>query len=749
MKAFPKVFSLPHRSKFLTQILILVFALNAPDKIVAQVRSNGEQLRSAVATNSEAELQKVESAMAGTESAGLARLLRGYLRLQARDYSTAASLLGDQSITRLTALGDYAAYYRAQALQQLAVGNGRTEDAEREFRLLAQNFPTSALAREAVLQAANLALTRGDWQAAADTVVGLAEKNDGAALRLRADCLEKLGRNNEAVLTLRKLFFDAPQSPEADKIGDRLAALGGSTAAGDVSMLRRRADKLSDARLYALAGAAYEQIVRQFPNAPADDAWLRAGISYYKADSFKQSADALMKVRARTPKMAADALYYLGLAQLSLKTDTAAITTLSELRKSSPSSERVGELLFAIGRFYEKRDRDDQAAAFYTQLIRQFPQSANSDEAHFWLAWRAHAAKDFAGGARLLTEHLANYGSVTENRGKAAFWAAVDTERSGDKARAMALYQGMLKRYGAGWFGLNAERRIERLKREGVRPASTESDLMLRRAVEGLQTINLPQETIKDADRERVRKAEQLMTIALNQQAKNELDAAQEKAPASPLVNLRIAQIFRAQGENVAAINVLKRSYPDYGQTLPEEMSREVWDVFYPLKWWSNIKEEAKRHNLDPYQIAGLIRQETVFNPMARSRANALGLMQLLPSTAKAVARSSNIGSITSNDLFNPNLNIQLGVAYVRQLQSEFMRFEYVAAAYNGGETRVRRWVREAPNQEIEEWVEAIPLSETRLYVQGVYRNARIYQRLYDEQGRFRANVPERSLGAQ
>lgn len=740
MKAFPKVFFLPNRSKFLIQILILVVVLIAPDKIAAQTRNSAAQLRSAVAANSEAELQNVESTMAGTESAGLARLLRGYLRLQARDYATAASLLSDPSVARLTALGDYAAYFRAQALQQ----SGRSEDAEREFRQLAQNFPTSLLAREAMLQSANLAITRGDYQAAADTVAQLAEKDDGAALKLRADCLEKLGRSNEAVLTLRKLFFDAPQSPEADKLGDRLAALGGSTAAGDVSMLRRRADKLYDARLYALAGAAYEQIVRQFPNAPTDDAWLRAGISYYKADSFKQSADALTKVRARTPKMAADTLYYLGLAQLSLKTDTAAITTLGELRKSSPSSDRVGDLLFAIGRFYEKRERSDQAAAFYTQLIRQFPQSANSDEAHFWLAWRAHTAKDFANGARLLTEHLANYGSVTENRGKAAFWAAVDTERTGDKARAMALYQGMLKRYGAGWFGLNAERRIERLKREGVRPANTESDLVLRRAIEGLQPVNLPQETIKDADRERVRKAEQLMAIALNQQAKTELDVAQENAPTSPVVNLRIAQIFRAQGENFAAINALKRSYPDYGQALPEEMTREVWDIFYPLKWWSNIKEESKRHNLDPYQIVGLIRQETIFNPMAKSYANAYGLMQFLPSTAKAVARVNNLGNITTNDLYNPVLSIQLGTAYVRQLQNEFGRFEYVAAAYNGGETRVRRWIRESPNQEIEEWVEAIPLSQTRLYVQGVYRNTRIYQRLYDDQGRFRANVPER-----
>lgn len=740
MNAFPSIFSLPHRSKFLMQTLILAFALIAPDRIVAQVRSAGVQLRSAVAANSEAELQKVESSAAGTESAAMARLLRGYMRLQAKDYPAAISLLSDPSLAQMTFLGDYAAFFRSQAI----AGTGRSQDAERAFRHLAQLYPTSLLAREASLQAATLAMANADYQTAIDAVELLAEKNDGAALKLRADGLEKLGRKNEAILTLRKLYFDAPQSAEAETVGDRLAAIGGSTAAGDISMLSRRADKLYDARLYALAAVAYEQIARQFPNASNDETWLLAGISYYKADSFKQAADALGKVRARTPKMAADALCYLGLAQLSLKTDTAAIQTLVALRKASPSSERVAELLYAIGRFYERRDRADQAAPFYTQLIRQFPQDDKSDDAHFWLAWRAHESKDYANAARLLTEHLANYGTVTENRGKAAFWAAMDSERAGDKAQAMAIYQGMLRRYGVGWFGLNAERRIERLKREGVRPGNTESDLVLRKAIEGLQTIKLPQETIKPTGYERIRKAEQLMQLALNQLAMTELEAARENAPDSPLVNLRIAQIFRLQGENVAAINTLKRSYPDYGQTLPEEMSREVWDVFYPLKWWTNIKEEARRHNLDPYQIAGLIRQETVFNAMAKSRANALGVMQLLPSTAKAVARSNNIGSITSNDLFNPNLNIQLGVAYVKQLQNEFRRFEYVAAAYNGGETRVRRWIRESPNQEIEEWVEAIPLSETRAYVQGVYRNARIYQRLYDEQGRFRANVPER-----
>src|SRR5262249_17396513 len=225
------------------------------------------------------------------------------------------------------------------------------------------------------------------------------------------------------------------------------------------------------------------------------------------------------------------------------------------------------------------------------------------------------------------------------------FWAAYDTERSGDKETAMTLYRAMLLRYGAGWFGVNAERHIAQLASEGVRGKPFESNLLLRRAVEGLQTVKLPQETISDADAEHVTKAEQLMSVTFYQSAMNELDAAREKYPNSPSINLRIAQIFRIQGEPSAAINALKRAYPDFGQMLPEEATQEVWNIFYPLKWWPNIKEESKRHGLDPYMIAGLIRQETIFDPAARSRANAYGLMQLLPYVGRDVARKTGAGS--------------------------------------------------------------------------------------------------------
>src|SRR5262245_42792768 len=377
-------------------------------------------------------------------------------------------------------------------------------------------------------------MLRGDYLTAINDLNPLVEKNDGAALKLRADALEKSGRTNEAITTLRKLYYEAPQSAEADKASARLAALGASSGTPDPSLQKRRADKLYQAGLYALAAQAYAQAPALTPDAVNDDIWLRAGISYYKSNLFKQAVDALSQIRSRSPKPLSEALYYKGLAQLSLNTEATVTQTLSELRRVAPSSERIGDLLYALGRYNEKRERGDQASFYYTQLIRQFPQAEGAANAHFWMAWRSHLARDYRTASRLLTEHIANYSEVTENRGKAGFWAALDAERSGDKETALTLYRALMLRYGSGWFGLNAERRVAALVKDGVRARPFESDLLLRRAVQGLQTVSLPQETVKDAEAEHVIKAEQLMRVALNQSAMNELDALRANHPDSP-----------------------------------------------------------------------------------------------------------------------------------------------------------------------------------------------------------------------
>jgi tetratricopeptide (TPR) repeat protein len=152
-----------------------------------------------------------------------------------------------------------------------------------------------------------------------------------------------------------------------------------------------------------------------------------------------------------------------------------------------------------------------------------------------------------------------DYGDSTDNRGKAAFWAAVDSERAGNKPLALALYKALLKRYGAGWYGVNAERHITLLETAGVKPKDATGDERLARAIRNLDGITIAPETVGATERPHISKAEQLSRIILTDEAIDELKEARQSAPNSPLVNLRLAQAFRAENENAAAINALKR----------------------------------------------------------------------------------------------------------------------------------------------------------------------------------------------
>jgi soluble lytic murein transglycosylase len=344
----------------------------------------------------------------------------------------------------------------------------------------------------------------------------------------------------------------------------------------------------------------------------------------------------------------------------------------------------------------------------------------------------------------MLTEHLAYYADKnTDNRGRAGYWAARDSERAGKLAEARALYEAMLERYDANWYGYLAKQRLDTISKTA--PAKTfPADSIVARAVANLKTVTVAEETAGPEEDARIVKADQLSNIGLDDWAQKELAKAAEKGPDSPKINLAIAKIYRSDDDNVRALNTLRRSFPDYSQMKPEEMTREQWDVFYPLAYWDIIVQESKARDLDPYQVAGLIRQETVFITRARSSAAAYGLMQVLVPTGRLTAKKYGVGrEITAESLYEPRLNIQLGTAYLRDQIDKFGRIEYVAAAYNAGPMRAVQWKASLP-LEIDEWAEAVPFKETRGYVQGVVRNRLQYLRLYDEKGNFRPEVGSR-----
>jgi soluble lytic murein transglycosylase len=311
---------------------------------------------------------------------------------------------------------------------------------------------------------------------------------------------------------------------------------------------------------------------------------------------------------------------------------------------------------------------------------------------------------------------------------------------------AVALYEAMLVRYEANWYGYLAKQRLDALKNAGQlkrHPLKVEQ-ATLDRAVENLKPVSVAEETAGPAEAARLQRAEQLSAAAWDEAAHAELDKALEAKQTSPRLNLAKAQLYRARNDNVQAFNVLRRSFPDYSQMEPEELTREEWDVFYPLAFWDAIKQESAARALDPYAVAGLIRQESVFNPRAVSHADAYGLMQLLVPTARMMAKGGDGPVTTETLLSDPRLNIRLGTSYFKDQLDKYGRIEYVAAAYNAGPGRVVQWRATLPLQ-MDEWAEAIPFRETRGYVQGVVRNMLQYKRLYDEQGRFRPEVGTRA----
>ena len=350
----------------------------------------------------------------------------------------------------------------------------------------------------------------------------------------------------------------------------------------------------------------------------------------------------------------------------------------------------------------------------------------------------------------MFIDHLARYADKdTSNRGKAGYWAARDSERSGKTADACSLYDGVIYRYNSNWYGYLAAQRLGTLKGQGQcrTPQNAMPNQLVAKAVANLRIVTVVAETSTAKELARADKSEELSIVGLFDWAIDELAEGKKTARNSPKINLALAHHYRFKGDNTAAILALRESYPDYAQMFPEEMGRDEWSIFYPLINWTDIKYWAGQRRLDPYQVAGLIRQESVFSPRAKSPANAYGLMQLLLPTARSTARK--YGSSATPDsvesLYQPALNIELGTAFFKDQLDKYGHIEYVAVAYNAGPGRVPQWRATLP-AEMDEFVEAIPFKETRQYVQGIIRNTAQYRRLYDDNGNFRSNVGSRPL---
>ena len=156
------------------------------------------------------------------------------------------------------------------------------------------------------------------------------------------------------------------------------------------------------------------------------------------------------------------------------------------------------------------------------------------------------------------------------------------------------------------------------------------------------------------------------------------------------------------------------------------------WDdleMRFPLAHQQTVLNQARDQQIDPAWAFAVIRQESAFIHDARSHAGALGLMQLLPRTARSVARSLRMPMHGKWDILDVDNNITLGVRYLRKVKDRFDGHPVLAtAAYNAGGSNVRRWLPEGQVQPADLWIESVPFGETRKYLQRVLTYTVIYQ---------------------
>lgn len=697
----------------------------------------------------ESVVASIESRFSGTKTGALAKLLRARIKLESGDPNGAAQILDSPVFAQKTELGDYALWLRGKAFLN---ANNQTA-AQQVFSELIQKYPVSMRARQAKLLWADSLLNSGLANQVPGVLQSLNTKKDPDALLLTAKSYEQTTNQTEAINFYRKVYFYGAGTKASGEAEAKLSGFQQDLTPRNAEEILARANDLYEQNKYSEAAKAFDELVRNFFKNVTSEVQLKRLKSYARARQMLQANGAFNAIPLSAEEKP-EAFYELTVGYARARSWDDARNSLNEMRQKFPKSDWTPKALVELGNIAgDQRNKSDQNY-YYQTTLALYPESVYITKAQFELAWSQHEAKNYDVSSKMLTEHLARYVDKDNSfRGQTGYWAARDSEKAGKIDEACALFEATMYRYGANWYGYLAIDRLMVLRRQGKcqTPPKFPVNSLIPKAVANLKVVTVSAETATAKELGHAEKSDELSTIGLFDWATDELEEAQKTAENSPRINLSLAQYYKKRGENVRALLALAKSYPDYAQMFPEEMGQAEWDIFYPLIHWNDIKFWAGKRSLDPYQVAGLIRQESVFNSKATSPARAYGLMQLLVPTARMMARKysdTSSSSITSSTLFEPRLNIELGTAYMREQLSKYGRIEYMSVAYNAGPGRVVRWRNQLP-LEMDEFVEEIPFTETRGYVKGVVRNSAQYRRLYDLNGNFKSNVGTKELRGQ
>ena len=649
------------------------------------------------------------------DAAAAAYLALGHAYLTDRRFAEATANL-HQARQASDVLADYADFLAARSEHEA----GNEAAAEALLHNFIQKYPESVFDVEAPELEATVLLGMHDLEGAQRVLSagghGAATDRPGYQLAHGQVALA-LGQAAEADRIFKDLLLSHPLSPEAETARAHLTASGAEELL-TASELRSLGDAYYNAGRYALAQEQYRALARQ-ASLPQQ---ARVGFAVAAAAcdlKLKRLTTAEAEALADTPDENGARRAYLLLELARSRNDGEEQQRIvTDMESRFPQSEWLAEALFSSGNMYLLSRDYAKAVAYYGYLAEHFPQNKNAAAAHWRAGWLNYRQGLYADAAHTFDEQIHLYPSATETVA-ALYWRARLYETQDNKPGvAAANYKAIVRAYQHFFYAQMARQRLAALG--NMQPvADPDAD-----------RINAPELPPLDdsfpEDSEHLAKARLLANAGLNEYIPREIAADPDSGSWSALAE---AQIYASFGETYRAMRALKRALPYAATASINSIPLVYWRILFPEPYWDTIKAESAKNGLDPYLVASLIRQESEFNPAAVSYANAWGLMQLEPSVGRAMAREEGVKNFQTFQLLDPETNIRLGTRYLRQMLDHFGGVqEYALAAYNAGDSRVVDWEAAGPYHGMDEFIESIPFTQTREYVEAILRNIETYR---------------------
>jgi soluble lytic murein transglycosylase len=528
---------------------------------------------------------------------------------------------------------------------------------------------------------------------------------------------------------------------------------------------------------YPKAGYAYQSLVELMKAGVEVDNYQRGLVDYY-AGAYWPAIRAFYRHIEDHPDHNGDPYYYIGFAYLAVGSYESAISAFDVLIASYPTNRYFGYAWLGKAKAFASQGRPDEALSTYREFARVYPGHELAEEALWRAASLLEADKDYDQAAQAYLDLQIRY-PQGKYAATALFQAGLCYYRLNKSEKAIEAWRKLLDTYPDSdlytqtlfWVG----KALLKLGKAG------EARTYLEKAASvdpegyyGLRARDLGQvgsalwpprgslvtPTNETAEREeaeawlanwlkepdlglrslaaekdlRFQRAEELLAVGLLEETGAELDALRKELLTEPLTLYQLALAFRERGLYRLSILCAQRLIMLSPVKSVSQAPRFLQRLAYPLYFDDLVLAEAQANDLDPLLLFALIRQESLFEGWATSRASAQGLTQIIPPTGDWIALQLRWQDYKTEHLYRPYLNVKFGAWYLAQQLKDFDNRLFAAlAAYNGGPGNARRWLELAGDADDDLFVESISNAETRRYVAKVYEHYAMYRKLYGE----------------